>query len=140
HTRSKRDWSSDVCSSDLNRGKSEASIVGEIGAAAEFYDYDDKYKNGVAQLYIPARLDPEVAEEIRRTAVRAYNLLGCDGLARVDFFVTEKDKKVILNEINTLPGFTSISMYPKLWAACGLPYGALLEKLILCALEKNGAR
>ncbi|MEE0806468.1 MAG: D-alanine--D-alanine ligase, partial [Acutalibacteraceae bacterium] len=121
-------------------GKSEASIVGEIGAAAEFYDYDDKYKNGVAQLYIPARLDPEVAEEIRRTAVRAYNLLGCDGLARVDFFVTEKDKKVILNEINTLPGFTSISMYPKLWAACGLPYGALLEKLILCALEKNGAR
>ena len=123
-----------------NRGKSEASIVGEIGAAAEFYDYDDKYKNGVAQLYIPARLDPEVAEEIRRTAVRAYNLLGCDGLARVDFFVTEKDKKVILNEINTLPGFTSISMYPKLWDACGLPYGALLEKLILCALEKNGAR
>src|SRR5699024_11538510 len=84
HTRSKRDWSSDVCSSDLNRGKSEASIVGEIGAAAEFYDYDDKYKNGVAQLYIPARLDPEVAEEIRRTAVRAYNLLGCDGLARVE--------------------------------------------------------
>lgn len=123
-----------------NRGKSEASIVGEIGAAAEFYDYDDKYKNGVAQLYIPARLDPEVAEEIRRTAVRAYNLLGCDGLARVDFFVTEKDKKVILNEINTLPGFTSISMYPKLWDACGLPYGALLEKLILCALEKNGAQ
>ena len=99
-----------------------------------------KYKNGVAQLYIPARLDPEVAEEIRRTAVRAYNLLGCDGLARVDFFVTEKDKKVILNEINTLPGFTSISMYPKLWDACGLPYGALLEKLILCALEKNGAQ
>ena len=72
--------------------------------------------------------------------MRAYNLLGCDGLARVDFFVTEKDKKVILNEINTLPGFTSISMYPKLWDACGLPYGALLEKLILCALEKNGAR
>lgn len=123
-----------------NRGKSEASIIGEIGAAAEFYDYDDKYKNGVAQLYIPARLDPEVAEEIRKTAVRAYNLLGCDGLSRVDFFVTEKDKKIILNEINTLPGFTSISMYPKLWDACGLPYGALLERLIDCALEKKSGQ
>ncbi len=123
-----------------NRGQSEASIVGEIGAAAEFYDYDDKYKNGEAQLYIPARIDPETAEEIRKTAVRAYNLLGCDGLSRVDFFVTEKDKKVILNEINTLPGFTSISMYPKLWEACGLSYSALLEKLILCALEKSSAQ
>lgn len=120
-----------------NRGKSEASIVGEIGAAAEFYDYDDKYKNGAAQLYIPARLNPETAEEIRKTAVRAYNLLGCDGLSRVDFFVTEKEKKVILNEINTLPGFTSISMYPKLWAANGLPYGELLEKLIDCAFTRS---
>ena len=91
-----------------NRGKSVASPVGEIGAGAEFYDYDDKYKNGVAQLFIPARLPEDVAEEVRKTAVRAYNLLGCDGLSRVDFFVTEKEHKVILNEINTLPGFTSI--------------------------------
>lgn len=120
-----------------NRGRSEASIVGEIGAAAEFYDYDDKYKNGAAQLFIPARLDPEIVEEIRKTAVRAYNLLGCDGLSRVDFFVTTKEKKVILNEINTLPGFTSISMYPKLWGACGVPYGELLEKLIDCALTRD---
>ena len=120
-----------------NRGRSEASIVGEIGAAAEFYDYDDKYKNGAAQLFIPARLDPEIAEEIRKTAVRAYNLLGCDGLSRVDFFVTTKEKKVILNEINTLPGFTSISMYPKLWGTCGVPYGELLEKLIDCALTRD---
>ena len=110
---------------------------GLSGAAAEFYDYDDKYKNGAAQLFIPARLDPEIAEEIRKTAVRAYNLLGCDGLSRVDFFVTTKEKKVILNEINTLPGFTSISMYPKLWGACGVPYGELLEKLIDCALTRN---
>lgn len=120
-----------------NRGKSKASIVGEIGAAAEFYDYDDKYKNGTAQLYIPARIAPEIAEEIRKTAVRAYNLLGCDGLSRVDFFVTAKEKKVILNEINTLPGFTSISMYPKLWGACGVPYGKLLEMLIDCALTRE---
>lgn len=121
-----------------NRGHSVASVVGEIGAAAEFYDYDDKYKNGAAQLYIPARLDPEISEEIRRTAVRAYNLLGCDGLSRVDFFVTEKGHQVILNEINTLPGFTSISMYPKLWEASGMPYPALLEKLIDCALCREG--
>ena len=82
-----------------NRGKSVASPVGEIGAGAEFYDYDDKYKNGVAQLFIPARLPEDVAEEVRKTAVRAYNLLGCDGLSRVDFFVTEKEHRVILNEI-----------------------------------------
>lgn len=122
-----------------NRGKSRASVVGEIGAAAEFYDYDDKYKNGEAQLYIPARLDNEIMEKIRKTAVRAYNLLGCDGLSRVDFFVTEKDKKVILNEINTLPGFTSISMYPKLWEATGIPYSELLEQLIELAYTREEA-
>ena len=111
--------------------------VGEIGAGAEFYDYDDKYKNGVAQLFIPARLPEDVAEEVRKTAVRAYNLLGCDGLSRVDFFVTEKEHKVILNEINTLPGFTSISMYPKLWENAGIPYSELLEKLIDCAFTRE---
>ena len=120
-----------------NRGKSVASPVGEIGAGAEFYDYDDKYKNGVAQLFIPARLPEDVAEEVRKTAVRAYNLLGCDGLSRVDFFVTEKEHKVILNEINTLPGFTSISMYPKLWENAGTPYSELLEKLIDCAFTRE---
>lgn len=119
-----------------NRGKSVASPVGEIGAGAEFYDYDDKYKNGVAQLFIPARLPEDVAEEVRKTAVRAYNLLGCDGLSRVDFFVTEKEHRVILNEINTLPGFTSISMYPKLWENAGTPYSELLEKLIDCAFTR----
>ena len=119
-----------------NRGKSVASPVGEIGAGAEFYDYDDKYKNGVAQLFIPARLPEDIAEEVRKTAVRAYNLLGCDGLSRVDFFVTEKEHKVILNEINTLPGFTSISMYPKLWENAGTPYSELLEKLIDCAFTR----
>ena len=120
-----------------NRGKSVASPVGEIGAGAEFYDYDDKYKNGVAQLFIPARLPEDVAEEVRKTAVRAYNLLGCDGLSRVDFFVTEKEHRVILNEINTLPGFTSISMYPKLWENAGIPYSELLEKLIDCAFTRE---
>ncbi len=120
-----------------NRGKATASGVGEIGAGAEFYDYDDKYKNGTAQLFIPARIPEETAEEIRKTAVRAYNLLGCDGLARVDFFVTAKEGKVILNEINTLPGFTSISMYPKLWTAAGVSYPALLDALIGCAATRS---
>ena len=116
----------------------DASIVGEIGASAQFYDYDDKYINGTSQLYIPARIPQEVSEKIRQTAVRAYRLLGCSGLTRVDFFVTEGDHRVILNEINTLPGFTSISMYPKLWMAMGLSYGELLDKLIELALQRAG--
>ena len=116
----------------------DASIVGEIGASAQFYDYDDKYINGTSQLYIPARIPEEVSEKIRATAVRAYRLLGCSGLARVDFFVTEDDHKVVLNEINTLPGFTSISMYPKLWMAMGLSYGELLDRLIDLAFQKAG--
>ena len=114
----------------------DASIVGEIGTSAQFYDYDDKYINGTSQLYIPARIPQEVSEKIRQTAVRAYRLLGCSGLARVDFFVTAGDNRVILNEINTLPGFTSISMYPKLWMAMGLSYGELLDKLIELALQR----
>ncbi len=122
----------------LGNRDAEASIVGEIGASAEFYDYDDKYVNGTSQLYIPARLGEDAAEQVRQTAVRAYRLLGCSGLARVDFFVTEGDNRVVLNEINTLPGFTSISMYPKLWMACGLTYGELLDRLIELAFAKAG--
>ncbi len=114
----------------LGNRDAEASIVGEIGASAQFYDYDDKYVNGTSQLYIPARISEETAQKVREIAVRAYRLLGCRGLARVDFFVTQGDNRVILNEINTLPGFTSISMYPKLWAATGLPYPQLLDRLI----------
>lgn len=121
-----------------NRQGAEASIVGEIGASAEFYDYDDKYINGTSQLYIPARIEEEASSRIRETAVRAFRLLGCSGLARVDFFVTEKEHKVVLNELNTLPGFTSISMYPKLWMAMGLSYGELLDKLISLAFQQAG--
>ena len=116
----------------------DASSVGEIGASAQFYDYDDKYVNGTSQLYIPARIPQEVSEKIRQTAVRAYRLLGCSGLTRVDFFVTEGDHRVVLNELNTLPGFTSISMYPKLWMAMGLTYGELLDRLVELAFQKAG--
>lgn len=122
------------------RPGAEASCVGEIGASAQFYDYDDKYINGTSQLFIPARLEDDIAEKVRETAVKAYRLLGCSGLARVDFFVTHKERKVVLNEINTLPGFTSISMYPKLWMHCGLSYAQLLDKLIELALEEGGVR
>ena len=111
-----------------------ASTVGEIGATAEFYDYDDKYNNGTSKTYIPANLSEEKIEEIRNIAVRAYKILGCRGLSRVDFFV-KKDGTVILNEINTLPGFTSISMYPKLWEASGVCGEKLMEELIEYALK-----
>ena len=120
----------------MGNREAEASIIGEIGASAQFYDYDDKYINGTSQLYIPARISEEVSEKIRETAVRAYRLLGCSGLARVDCFVTEEGQQVILNEINTLPGFTAISMYPKLWMAMGLSYGDILDRLIDLALKK----
>ena len=113
----------------------KASIVGEIAPSADFYDYDDKYKNGTSQLYIPAHLAPEVADELRHIAERAYRLLGCTGLARVDFFV-RGGNEILLNELNTLPGFTSISMYPKLWEACGVSIPELLEQLIQLAFQK----
>ena len=122
----------------LGNRDAQASLVGEIGASAQFYDYDDKYINGTSQLYIPARIPEEVSEKIRQTAVRAYRLLGCSGLARVDFFVTEGDHRVILNEINTLPGFTSISMYPKLWMERGMTYSQLLDQLVELAFAKAG--
>ncbi|MGW8113888.1 D-alanine--D-alanine ligase family protein [Caproicibacterium sp. NSD3] len=120
----------------LGNENPQASGVGEIAAAAEFYDYDDKYKNGKSQLYIPAHLSEEVSEEIRHTACRAYRLLGCTGLARVDFFVHD-GKEVILNELNTLPGFTSISMYPKLWEKAGKSFSELLTDLINLAFERK---
>ena len=115
-----------------------ASYVGEIEPAAEFYDYDDKYVNGTSKLYIPARITDQESDRIRETALRAYQALGCKGLSRVDFFLA-KDGSVILNEINTLPGFTSISMYPKLMEHLGMSQEYLVDKLIEQAME-NAAR
>ena len=112
-----------------NENPEAAPLVGEIAASAAFYDYDDKYKSGKSRLYIPARLSPEVAGELRAVAVRAYRTLGCRGFARVDFFVRD-EKEILLNELNTIPGFTPISMYPKLWEASGVSYGELLDRLI----------
>ena len=85
--------------------------------------------------YIPARISEEVQEQVREAAVKVYSAIGCQGLSRVDFFVTYEDERVVFNEINTIPGFTSISMYPKLFAASGIPYGQLLDQLLELALE-----
>ncbi len=112
-----------------------ASICGEIDSGAEFYDYDAKYITDTSVAYIPARIDEEVAEKVRDLAVKVYSAIGCKGLSRVDFFVTYADNRVVFNEINTLPGFTSISMYPKLFAASGIPYDELLDELLKLALE-----
>lgn len=111
-----------------------ASVCGEIDAGAEFYDYDAKYISDCSTLYIPARIDEDAAERVRETAVRIYRALGCKGLSRVDFFV-KADGEVVFNEINTIPGFTSISMYPKLFGASGIEYSALLDRLIELAME-----
>ena len=111
-----------------------ASVCGEIVSGADFYDYEAKYVSDCSQLYIPARIDDAVAEQVRETAVKIYEALGCCGLSRVDFFV-KKDGEVVFNEINTIPGFTSISMYPKLFEASGIPYPELIDKLLELAME-----
>ena len=112
-----------------------ASICGEIDSGAEFYDYEAKYVTDTSVAYIPARIDEEVAEQVREQAVKVYSAIGCKGLSRVDFFVTYEENRIVFNEINTLPGFTSISMYPKLFAASGIPYSELLDQLLNLALE-----
>ena len=114
-----------------------ASVAGEIDSGAEFYDYDAKYITDTSTTYIPARIGEEVEEQVRDYAVQVYKAIGCQGLSRVDFFVTRKDDRVVFNEINTLPGFTSISMYPKMFAASGIPYTALIDRLLELAVEAN---
>ncbi|MGM9640040.1 MAG: D-alanine--D-alanine ligase family protein [Faecousia sp.] len=112
-----------------------ASICGEIDSGADFYDYEAKYITDTSVPYIPARIPEETAEQVREAAVRIYRAIGCRGLSRVDFFVTRQDHTVVFNEINTMPGFTSISMYPKLFDASGIPYSELIDSLINLACE-----
>ena len=112
-----------------------ASICGEIDSGADFYDYDAKYVTDTSVAYIPARISEDVSEQVRDAAVRIYSAIGCQGLSRVDFFVTYEGDEVVFNEINTLPGFTSISMFPKLFAASGIPAEQLVEELLRLAME-----
>ena len=114
-----------------------ATRPGEILAGAEFYTYDDKYKNGVSQTVIPAHLPEAKLDEVKTYAAMAYTALGCEGLARCDFFVEHGTGRVLINEINTFPGFTSISMYPKLMEHEGLPVPQLIDRLIALALERK---
>jgi D-alanine-D-alanine ligase len=115
----------------------KASIVGEIVPGHEFYDYDDKYRDDKAQLRIPAPVPAAVADRARGLAVEVFRLCGVSGMARVDFFLERGTDRVLVNEINTLPGFTAISMYPKLWEASGLPLPKLLDELIRLALDRH---
>lgn len=112
-----------------------ASVVGEVIAGAEFYDYEAKYHSNTSRTEIPADLPQEASERLREAAVTVYRALGCRGLSRVDFFLTRKDNRVVFNEINTLPGFTSISMYPKLFEATGIPNETLIDELLRLAME-----
>ena len=118
----------------------QASVCGEVLPSREYYSYEAKYKDGTSGLVIPAQLLDDVAEQIRAYAIHAYKAIDCAGMARADFFVEETTNKIYLNELNTLPGFTSISMYPKLWQASGLPYPELVDRLIELALERKAER
>jgi D-alanine-D-alanine ligase len=124
----------------LGNDDAEASIVGEIIPGGEFYDYEAKYRNPKSRVEIPARISRTQCDEIRELALRAYKAIDGSGLARVDFFLDRRSGKIWLNEINTMPGFTPISMYPKLWDACGVPFEALVRRLIDLGLDRQRER
>ncbi len=121
----------------LGNDDPEASVVGEVVPCNEFYDYRAKYVDDDSELCIPADLPPETSEAIRHMAVQAFLALDCAGMARADFFVCRKTGEIYINELNTIPGFTRISMYPKLWEATGLPYPQLVDRLIDLALSRH---
>jgi D-alanine-D-alanine ligase len=115
-------------------------VPGEVVPSNEFYDYAAKYLDGRSELLIPASLSPEKVQEVRELAVRAFLAIDGAGLARIDFLMNRKTGEVFLNEINTMPGFTVISMYPKLWEASGIGYTELVDRLIELALERHADR
>lgn len=123
-----------------------ASLPGEVVPAGEFYSYEDKYLDGRAQLHAPARLDPRQTDEARALAIAGFEACRCESMARVDLFLEERrpgggpGRGFLLNEVNTIPGFTPISMYPKLWEVSGLAYPALLDRLVALALERHSRR
>lgn len=118
----------------------QTSVCGEILPSREFYSYESKYVDGTSGFIIPSQLPQDVTHKIREYAVCAYKAIDCAGMARADFFVENETHKIYLNELNTLPGFTSISMYPKLWQASGMSYSQLIDRLIELALERKRQR
>jgi D-alanine-D-alanine ligase len=121
----------------LGNRRPRASVPGEVVSGHEFYDYDDKYLDDSCELLAPAPLEPDRTAAARQLAVEVYSSLGCAGMARVDLFLERTSGDFWVNEVNTIPGFTSISMYPRLWTLTGLPYPALLDELIRLALERH---
>ncbi len=124
----------------LGNDEPRASLPGELVPHREFYDYDDKYVDGRTEFKVPAPLAPQLTEEVRRLSVEAFRAVDCAGLARVDLFLEDGTNRLYVNEINTIPGFTTISMYPRLWEATGLPFAALVEELIRLGLERHRAK
>jgi D-alanine-D-alanine ligase len=124
----------------LGNAEPRASVPGEIVSSHEFYDYEDKYVDDTCELLVPAPLDQAATAQVRRLALDAYGALRCEGMARVDFFYEERDRGFLVNEVNTIPGFTPISMYPKLWEASGLAYPDLIDELVRLAVERHDHR
>jgi D-alanine-D-alanine ligase len=124
----------------LGNDEPRASVPGEVLPSREFYSYESKYIDGTSGLLIPAQLPADVSEQVRSLAVRAYRAIDCSGMARVDFFIERDSHRVYLNELNTIPGFTQISMYPKLWEASGLSYPQLVDRLIELAMKRKADR
>ena len=137
---SKKGRAREIECSVLGNDKPEASVAGEIVPATEFYDYNAKYVDEGSKLIIPAKLTKAQQKQVQQLAVRAFLAVDCSGLARVDFLADPKSGKMYVNEINTMPGFTSISMYPKLWAASGLPYPQLLDRWVQLGLERHAEK
>src|SRR5436309_11904570 len=117
-----------------------ASLPGEIVPGADFYTYEDKYLEDSAELRAPTDLDPDRSAEVRRLAVEAFNACRCEALDRVDFIFEDPGRGFLVNEVNTIPGFTPISMHPRLWEATGVPYPELLDRLVALALERHERR
>jgi len=124
----------------LGNNKPRVTLPGEILPYREFYDYRDKYLDGKTNFGIPAKLPYSVIKDIQRISLEAYQAIDCSGMARVDFFLEDKTGKIYLSEINTIPGFTEISMFPKLWEVCGLPFPRLVEELIKLGLKRHRAK
>jgi D-alanine-D-alanine ligase len=121
----------------LGNDNPQASIVGEITFNSDFYDYETKYTDGRSQMLIPAPIPEPVARQIQEMAIKAFLVVDGAGLGRVDFFYVESTGEILINEINTLPGFTAFSMYPQLWGASGIPFVELVDQLIQFALERS---
>lgn len=136
----KKNKAREIECSVLGNDKPEASVPGEIVPSAEFYDYSAKYLDEGSQLIIPAKLTKAETKKVQELAIAGFRAVDCSGLARVDFLMDPKSRKIHLNEINTMPGFTSISMYPKLWAASGVSYSDLIDRLIQLGLDRHAEK